>query len=152
MTTLLPMAKNAFSRNPEGNVGDQRSRRMSNDIGERITFFCSKEGITIGELEEAVGVAHGSIYSVISGRRKGRISGYLVQLIADTLGMEVGLLMNGRTQHDLTLRGFNVSDVLLWAGELPPPLPRLAVRLVTPRLLPPKPESKRRRKRTAKLR
>jgi transcriptional regulator with XRE-family HTH domain len=151
MTTILRMRKREEIHNPEGNVGTKRSVEMSLSVGQRIQRLCKFEGISVNELEDAAGLSRGTLSSVVSGRRAGRLSLYLVQLVADTLGTELGLVANGRLKHDESLQGFSALDALFLA-DLPPPLPPLAPRLVTPRLVPREPKKKKLRKRAQRRR
>lgn len=115
--------ENSQPINPDGNLVSELAVRLSNDFGQRIAFLCAKFGITIYQLEVAVGFSKGSLNSIVSGRRAGRLTAWTAVLVADALGVEIGLLLTGRP-HDSSLRRINVNDDSSW----PPPLPALARR------------------------
>lgn len=85
-----------FVRNFDGNPASAESRAFTNGIARRIETLAEMAGMDIITLEQEAGLAKGSIFSVLSGRRGGRTSIELVARVAIALGdVDIGFLVTG---------------------------------------------------------
>lgn len=104
--------------NPEGAIVEDSAIRLSNDFGARVAILCELHDLSLSQLEDACGLSRGSLNSIVSGRRAGRLSAWIALVVADALRVDVGFLLTGRP-HDPDLLRFNAHDDWSWPARLP---------------------------------
>lgn len=131
-----------FRRNPEGALIEDSAIRLSSDFGSRVAILCALHQITVSQLESAIGLSRGALNAIVSGKRAGRLTAWIVVLVADALHADIGFLITGRS-HDSSAWDRFTNVVVRWPAPLPPLATRMELPIPKSKPAAPKPRKKK---------